>query len=87
MRFSVSRPKFRASTGPAQREPFVILGEQIDQLHVRLVSVDLKIRTWAKRNLSKITIDNEQMRLRSGGRARVRKGSGPVKFTRRAARP
>jgi very-short-patch-repair endonuclease len=37
------------------------LEDQIDQLHARLVSVDLKIKEWAKLNLSKITIDNEQI--------------------------
>jgi very-short-patch-repair endonuclease/Cdc6-like AAA superfamily ATPase len=37
------------------------LEDQIDQFHSRLVGLDLKIRTWAKRNLSKITIDNEQI--------------------------
>jgi very-short-patch-repair endonuclease len=35
------------------------LEDLIDQLHARLVGVDLKIAQWAKRNLSKITIDNE----------------------------
>ena len=37
------------------------LEEVIDQLHARLVGVDLKITHWAKRNLSKITIDNEHV--------------------------
>jgi len=37
------------------------LEDQIDQLHARLVGVDLKIREWAKRNLSKITMDDEQI--------------------------
>ncbi len=37
------------------------LEDQIDQFHAKLVGVDLKIRAWAMRNLSKITIDNEQI--------------------------
>jgi very-short-patch-repair endonuclease len=37
------------------------LEDQIDQLHARLVGIDSKVREWAKRNLSSITIDNERI--------------------------
>ena len=44
------------------------LEDQIDQLHARLVGVDLKVREWAKRNLSKITIDNELIESQEAAR-------------------
>jgi very-short-patch-repair endonuclease len=44
------------------------LEDQIDQLHARLVRVDLKVSEWAKRNLSKIMIDNEQIDAQEAAR-------------------
>ena len=37
------------------------LEDRIDRLHAKLVNIDLKIKDWAKRNLSKITIDGEEI--------------------------
>ena len=44
------------------------LEDQIDQLHSKLVGIDVKIKEWAKRNLSKITVGSEQIDPQEGAR-------------------